>query len=235
MLFYDDLAQYLAQQAARLDGLRQSNIPGLGVISKVLSPGPDQHAHGTVAGYSATRAADAIEVDSQGVIGDRHRSVARPSTGRETSTYPKGTVIRQHRHLCVVCSHDCRVLSDRLDVEVTPELLGADLVIDRLDGADFSLSQLPHATHLLVMPDGASDAPKPPIATIVHFVQQQGCGITGNAIAARYGDKRLVKAFREQARDHRGIICSVEYPVESRATLRAGQRIAFRFPSAIAP
>lgn len=235
MLFYDDLTHYIAGQRKRIDELQQWKIPELGVISKVLSPGPQQERKNDVAGYSVSHAVEALEVDAQGVIGDRHRGLSHRSGGRERALYPGGTIIRQHRHLCVVCSHDCKVLSEKLGVEVSPELLGANLVIDRADGEDFSLSELPHGTHLLVTPADAEEAARPPIATIVHFLKQKGCGITGSAIAERHGDKSLVRAFREHASHNRGIICSVEFPVQSTARLQAGQRVAFRFPMGVSP
>ena len=59
--------------------------------------------------------------------------------------------------------------------------------------------------------------------------------MTGKAIAECYQDTALVRKFRESSKDNRGIICSVEYPVEAPVTLRAGLQIAFRFPSAVVP
>ena len=235
MIFYKDLQDYILQERARLDALGTLNIPEAGIISRVLAPGPEQHEGSGVAQYPVTREVEELEVDAQGIFGDRHRRLTRPSSGREWMLYPKGVQIRQHRHVCVVSRDDCRVLSERLGVAVTPELLGANLLIDRLDGAPFSLSGLPPGTHLLVMPADAEAVPKPPIATLVHFVKQQGCGITGNAIAECYGDKGLVKAFREQGADHRGLICSIEYPVDQPARLRSGQHVAFKFSSSVAP
>ena len=127
------------------------------------------------------------------------------------------------------------MLSERLGVEITPELLGANLVVDRTDGGPYSLAELPSGTHLLVLPQGAQGIPRPPLATLVSYVQQRGCGITGRAIAERYGDKRLVSAFRKQAKDHRGLICSIEFPLDEVATLRRGQRIAFRYATGVVP
>jgi hypothetical protein len=229
MIFYADLSDYVARQRERLAALETSNIPEIAVLSRVLAPAPGRE------GYPTTREVPALEVDALGLLGDRHRVAARGATGREGSLYPRGARIRQHRHLCAVSSHDCAALSEKLGVAVTPELLGANLLIDRLDGAPFSATDLPPATHLLVMPAGATEAPKPPIATLVHFVKQRGCHITGKAIADHYGDPRLVKAFREHARDNRGLICSVEYPVDAPARLRAGQRVALRFAASLAP
>lgn len=227
MLFYESLSEYRTQELARLQRLEQSNIPERGVIAAVLSSAGDAEA------ASVNAAVDTLRVDAQGIVGDRHRCHSRPASGRESSLYPRGTIIRQHRHLCVVSRHDCQVLSAHLGVAVTPELLGANMVIDRHDGEAFSLSELPRGTHMLIIPPQAIATPRPPIATLVHAVKQQGCGITGHAIAQRYGDPSLVRAFRACATEHRGIICSVEYPVETAAVLRPGQGVVFRFPSGV--
>ena len=232
MLFYNYLLVYVARQRLRLDALAVSNIPERGVIAGVFAASPERDRSDT---YSVTHPVDQIEVDALGVMGDRHRCATRGSSGRESSLYVRGTPIRQHRHLCAVSTRDCEVLSERLGVEVTPALLGANLLLDRVDGVDFSLSLLPPGTHLLVLPAGATEVPRPPLATLVHYVRQQGCGITGRAIAERYGDPSLVKRFREVSTHHRGIICSVEHPVQTTAGLRAGLEVVFRFPTAVAP
>lgn len=227
MLFYESLSEYQEQELARLQRLAASNLPERGVVAAVLAPAGDA-AHPSV-----NTDVEALAVDSQGIIGDRHRCQSRPSNGRESSLYPRGTLIRQHRHLCIVSRHDCQVLSQQLGVAITPGLLGANMVIDRLDGEAFSLSELPRGTHMLIVPARATTTPRPPLATLVHGVKQQGCGITGHAIAQRYGDRGLVSAFRDCATNNRGIICSVEYPVGSAAVLTAGQGVVFRYPSGV--
>lgn len=235
MLFYENLIAYQRGEMERLRRLEAANIPERGIITKVLLPGEGAGQRQGSASYVVTHSVDEVQVDAQGLVGDRHRCRSRPSSGRESSLYPRGTIIRQHRHLCIVSMHDCRVLSEQLGVSVTPELLGANLVIGRCDGEGCSLSELPRGTHLLVVPAGGdgTTVPKPPIATIVHGVKQEGCGITGRAIADRYGDPTLVRRFRQHATGHRGIICSVEFPVEDFAPLRPGLHVVFRFPTAV--
>jgi hypothetical protein len=233
MLFYKNFEDYLCGERERLERLASSQMPDLGAISRILTSTPPRSAEAPA--YPTTRETETLEVDAMGITGDRHRAVSRPSTGRESTLYKKGTVIRQHRHLCLVTEHDCRLLSARLGVEVTPELLGADLVIEAQGSTPFSIADLPPGTHLLVYPPGAKEVPKPPIATLVHHVKQQGCGVTGKAIADHYGDKSLVKAFRDVSRDNRASICSVEFPAQEKTLLRAGQQIAFRYSRCLTP
>lgn len=236
MLFYDDLRSFVSGQREKLENLPNANIPEQGLILKVLGPAEDQDRRSNVAEYSITRETDGLEIDYRGIFGDRHRRSNRASTSREKSTYPKGTTIREHRHVFAVSLYDCEVLSEALGVAVTPEVLGANLLIEREDRKDYSLSHLPLGTNLLVSADlGSSESPKPPLATLVHHVQQQGCGVTGNTIARRYQDRSLTKRFMESSKNNRGIVLSVEYPVDNSAILKVGQKVFFRFPMGVAP
>lgn len=235
MLFYRNLSEYIKGQKEKLDRLADAKIPVAGLIARVLGPNDNQDKSSDVANYSVTKEVEALKLDYQGIIGDRHRGTHRPSTGRERFIFPKGTEIRQHRHVFAVSPYDCEVLSGKLGVEVTPELLGANLVIGDIANRPYSLSELPENSHLLISPGTVSHIPHMPIVVLTHYVKQQGCGITGNAIAEHYGDKSLTRKFMEASKDNRGIVCSVEYPVEEPATLEVGQKIFFMFPTGISP
>ena len=228
MLFHDDLDAYIAAQEAKLRALRTAALPPRCVVRGV-------YGRGRAPESSRTEAVASLTVDALGVAGDPRHGSFRDSGGRERNLYPRGTRIRQHRHLCIVSQLDCQILSDRLGVDITPQLLGANLLLDGLDGADLSLSILPQSTHL-VLTCADDDVPtKPPVAVLVHQLNQRGCGITGKVIADHYGDPSLVKAFREQSVHHRGILCSVEYPVAPEAQLTAGMHIVLQFPVGEAP
>lgn len=235
MLFYNSIEDYIQGQQARLANLLNANLPERGIVLKVLLPGENQDKSGNVVNYSITHEVQQIEVDYLGIIGDRHRRAHKPSGGRETTLYPKKTQMKEHRHLFAVSPYDCRVLSDKLGVEVTPELLGANLVIGREDGRDYSLSSLPHQAYLIIAPEQSLEMSNPPIATLLNYAKQQGCGVTGNALAKIYNDKTLTKRFIEHSKDNRGIVCSIEYPVEPTAAIRQGQRVFCKFTMGIAP
>jgi len=235
MLFYKSLDGYIKGQKEKLDRLDDANIPEVGLIAKVLGPNDNQDKSSNIASYSVTQEVEALRLDYQGITGDRHRGAHRLSTGRERLIFPKGTEIRQHRHLFAVSHYDCEILSEKLEVEVTPELLGANLVIRQATNRPFSLSELPENTHLFISPNSVSHRPQMPIAVLVHYVKQQGCGITGNAIAEHYGDKSLTRKFMNASKDNRGIVCSVEYPVEQPASLEVGQKVFFMFPKGVSP
>jgi hypothetical protein len=231
MLFYDDLAQFIAKESDKLAKLASANIPAVGVILEVLAPNDNQAMDTNPGRHLVTQQVDRLAIDCHGVDGDRHRGLTRPSTGREAPLYKQtGVNITNRRQIFAISPSDCAELSRRLDVEVTPQLLGANLVIGREDGEHFSLSAVPLNSYLAIAPAQATELPRPPIATLIPYVQQKGCGRTGRAIARAYGDASLAPRFVAHARDHRGILCSVEYPVDPPALLERGQKVFFQFP-----
>ena len=231
MLFYDDLDTYVAEERRKLDALRDANIPAVGKILEVYGPAEDQDIRTNLGGHSVTRPVDALCIDHEGILGDRHRTLTRRSTPREAPLYelPRATIVNR-RQLVAVSPCECRLLSERLELDVTPQLLGANLLIGREDGADFSISRLPINTYLAIAGANDESLPVPPAATLIHYVQQKGCGRTGRALAKAYGDDSLVERFKAVSEFERGILLTVEYPVDEPVELRADQQVFFRFP-----
>ena len=157
--------------------------------------------------------------------------MTRPSTAREAKLYGRtGVSIVNRRQVFVTSPCEYEVLTNTVGVEITAELLGANLVIGREDGDEFYISDMPSNTYLVVGAPESTEPDKPPVATLIQYVQQKGCRVTGKAIVTRYGEQRLQKQFIENTRRRRGILCSVEYPVDEPATLERGQKVFFRFP-----
>ena len=231
MLFYDDLESYIQNERDKLERLKQADIPEVGVILEVFGPNDNQDVKTSPGVHSVTQSFERLFIDCYGIAGDRHHGLTRPSTPREAPLYYKSrSQIVNRRQLFAVSPYECTLLSQRLDVDVTPQLLGANLLIGREDGGDFCISNLPINTYLAVAPANASGQPMPPIATLIHYVQQKGCGRTGAALATQYEDKSLAKRFVDQAEFTRGILVSVEFPVAEPAVLESGQRVFFKFP-----
>ena len=182
-------------------------------------------------GHSVTQSVDRLSIDCHGVTGDRHRGLTRPSTGREGPLYKNtGVSIVNRRQIFAVSPHECWLLSQHLDVETTPQLLGANLVIGRDDGEALSISDVPLNTYFVIAPPDAEAPSTPPVATLIQYVQQKGCSRTGRAIARAYDDTSLTKKFVAHAEHQRGILCSVEYPVDVPVYLERGQKVFFKFP-----
>ena len=233
MKFYPTLNDYITGQQARLAILATANLPEQGVITRVLAAG---QTSGNA--YSLTQEVDRLSIDCLGILADRHHRSFTLSTGRERELYHKGTSIREHRHIFAVSGYDCRVLSERLGVAITQELLGANIVIERDDGQDYSLTAAPQETYFVIAPPGISQQPKPPIAVLVRHAQQEGCGVTGKLIADTHGKPELTKKFVDESKTHRGIVCRIEYPTpveEQPAVLQPGQRVFFRYSMGITP
>jgi|TARA_B100000519_G_C14174316_1_gene405488 hypothetical protein len=231
MLFYDDLHQYLDDQIAKLQTLKSADMPNEGVILEVLGPANDQNIESNPGGHSVTQRVDELRIDHQGILGDRHRGLTRSSRSREYPLYHRThSQIVNRRQLMVVSEDECTALTDALGVEITPELLGANLVIRSTGETPFYLSDLPVNSYFVISGAGASEPAVPPLATLVHYVQQKGCSLTGSAVAKTHSDPELVRRFVEVSENRRGILCSVEHPVEEAVALRAGQHVFFRFP-----
>ncbi|NKB68099.1 MAG: hypothetical protein GKR89_13640 [Candidatus Latescibacteria bacterium] len=231
MLFYDDLDQYIAQETARLQTLNEAHIPAVGVVLDVLAPNGDQDIASNPGGHSVTQSVQRLTIDCHGIDGDRHRGLTRPATGREAPLYQRSRAhIVNRRQLFAVSPHECTLLSEQLGVEITPQLLGANLVIGRADGAPFCLSDTPVNTYFALAPAEAEHLPTPPLATLIHYVQQKGCSRTGKAVAKAYDDTSLTKRFVDHSEHRRGILCSVEYPVKKTVAIERGQQVFFRFP-----
>jgi hypothetical protein len=230
MLFYDDLAEFIAKQSEKLQGLENANIPEVGVILDVLGPNDNQDREANPGRHLVTQQVDRLAIDCSGIEGDRHRGLTRLSTGRETLYKRKGSTIVNRRQILAVSPYECELLSERLHVEITPQLLGANLVIGRNDGADYCISDVPLYTHFVVAAADAAAPPQPPVATLVQYLQQKGCSLAGRAIAKKHEDEELTHQFVAHAEHHRGVLCSVEYPVDSIAFLERGQQVFFKFP-----
>ena len=231
MLFYDDLAEFVTKQTEKLERLKSASIPEVGVILALFGPNDNQVMDANPGLHSVTQPVDRLAIDCHGIDGDRHRGLTRPSTVRESRLYKKGNVtIVNRRQIFAVSPHECDLLSTRLGVEITPQLLGANIVIGRDDGTDYCISDVPQNTYFVIAPADAVEPPSVPIATLIQYLQQKGCGRTGRAITKRYGDPSLTKRFVANAEHQRGILCSVEYPVDSIAVLERGQKVFFKFP-----
>ncbi len=227
-MFYKNFSDYLAEERKKLDERERMDFPDSGIILKVLAHPRQQTKRTHPKTYSVTQEVSQIDINTRGILGDRHFDSARDSTGRE-SEYPRKTVIAGGRHIFAVSPYDCRILGEKMGVEITPELLGANIVIGREDGKDLPLSELPITTRLFIAKSDSLVLPKLPTATLINYVKQQGCVVTGNAIAEKYDRKELSAMFIANSKDNRGIVCNIEYPVEVKAALKAGQKVFFRF------
>ncbi len=156
--------------------------------------------------------AAAIEVELDGIVGDRHRSYKR-GTWAGGDKQPEGTVRRNERQWSAVSVEELAEISDALDLEepLTAAFLGANLCIEGVP----ELSRLPKGT-LLKFASGAElqvEEYNPP------------CHDMGTAIAKHYrtrsGAELESTDFPKAAKLTRGVVGIVEVA----GTITAGDEV----------
>ncbi len=141
-----------------------------------------------------------VQVELDGVVGDRHRSYDRPTW--QGDKQPKGTIRRNERQWSAVSVEELAEIQDAMDLSepLTATRLGANLCLTGLQ----DLSRLPKGT-LLKFPSGAElmvEEYNPP------------CHDMGKRLAAMYttnsGKPLLSTAFSKAAKLNRGVVGVVE-------------------------
>lgn len=141
-----------------------------------------------------------IDVELDGIVGDRHKSYTRTTWGRDKQ--PKGTVRRNERQWSAVSVQELASIRQTMGISapLTAACLGANLCLDGVPG----LSRLPKGT-LLKFPSGAElmvEEYNPP------------CHDMSRKIASLYtktdGEPLSSTAFSKAAKLTRGIVGVVE-------------------------
>lgn len=144
-----------------------------------------------------TEQVDILNVDLQGIPGDRHYGFARPAGARE-KWYPTGTPIRSGRQLSIVAVEELALIARAMDLpEVKPEWLGANILIEGVP--DFT--NIPLGTRLFFQ-HGAS---------LVNEGDNAPCRFAGREVAQHAPVRAgLDLLFLKSAKNRRGIVASVE-------------------------
>ena len=141
-----------------------------------------------------------IQVELDGVVGDRHRSYQRSAW--KTDKQPEGTTRRNERQWSAVSLEELEEIQQALDLNeaLTASRLGANLCLQGVN----ELSRLPKGT-LLKFPSGAElmvEEYNPP------------CHDMGKILAQKYttrtGDPLPSTAFSKAAKLNRGVVGVVE-------------------------
>lgn len=154
---------------------------------------------------------DVLELGFAGAEGEDHGGQTRPSCSRVLSQYPRGTVIRNTRQLCVMSAEEIAAIALRMGVEtLDPNYLGAGLVIEGI--ADFT--HVPPSSRL----QAASGA------TIVIDMETRPCVLPARGIEDDMPGHGA--AFKAAAKDRRGMTAWVE----REGTLRLGEQMRLHIP-----
>lgn len=162
-----------------------------------------------------TRPTDALDLTFDGIAGDFHAGSTRRSGGREP-WYPRGTEMRNERHLSIVAPDELALIAEGMDLaEVRPEWIGANLLLSGLP----RLSMLPAGT-LLFFQNGV---------TLKVDGQNAPCKLSGRSIAANaHMPDQLAGSllFPKVAKRLRGLVAWVERP----GRIIAGEAVSVRVP-----
>lgn len=143
-----------------------------------------------------SRAVPSLDLTFTGIPGHRHAGATREADAR-TPWHKRGTPIVNTRHVSIVSVEECALVAEALGLDfLDPALLGANLVIDGLEG----LTQLAPSTRLQ-FPSGA---------TIFVTEPNAPCRQPGRRIARAHGDPTLEFAFPKRAMGLRGLVGLVE-------------------------
>lgn len=143
-----------------------------------------------------TAAVERLALGLDGIAGDRHGGFERHSSAREP-WYPRGTAIRNGRHLSILSVEDLAEIARRLGVaDVDAASIGANLVIEGIP----RLSMLPRATRLAIGE-----------AAALHVDDQNApCRIAGRSLARHLDRPDVELAFAREARRLRGVVAAVD-------------------------
>lgn len=153
----------------------------------------------------------AIQVELDGVVGDRHQSYHRSTW--QGDKQPQGTIRRNERQWSAVSVEELAEIQDAMDLSepLTATCLGANLCLTGLQ----ELSRLPKGT-LLKFPSGTElmvEEYNPP------------CHDMGKKLASKYttrsGDPLSSTAFSKAAKLNRGVVGVVE----AAGTISAGDEV----------
>ena len=153
-----------------------------------------------------------IQVELNGVVGDRHQSYERSAWKGDKQ--PQGTIRRNERQWSAVSVEELAEIQDAMDLTepLTATCLGANLCLTGLR----ELSRLPKGT-LLKFPSGAE-------LVVEEF--NPPCHDMGKKLASTYatrsGDALSSTAFSKAAKHNRGVVGVVEVA----GTISAGDEVS---------
>lgn len=130
-----------------------------------------------------------------GIAGDGHAGLTRPSCSRVTAQYVRGTPIRNARQLSVLSREEIATIAAAMDLDaIDPSWLGANLVLDGLP----ELTRLPPSSRLIF--EGG--------AAIVVDMENGPCQFPAREIEREHPGKGA--GFIAAARGRRGVTAWVE-------------------------
>lgn len=155
---------------------------------------------------------DAVEAGWQGLAGECHGGLTRPSCSRVLKQYPaRGTEIRNTRQVSILSAEELAAIAGDLGIpRLAPEWLGANLVV----GGIPEFTTVPPASRLIF--EGG--------AVLAIDTENGPCRFPAEVIEGHHPGHGL--AFAKVARGRRGVTGWVERP----GTIRLGERARLHVP-----
>ncbi|MEL7461435.1 MAG: MOSC domain-containing protein [Pseudomonadota bacterium] len=139
----------------------------------------------------------AAELTFDGMVGEDHGHATRPSCGRVTGLYPRGTEIRNTRQLSVVAEEDLAAIA-------------ADMGVDRLDPADIGASIVVRGIPDFSFLTPSSRLQAPSGATLTVDMENRPCHLPAAPLDQSHPGAGT--GFKTAAKGRRGITAWVERP-----------------------
>ena len=147
--------------------------------------------------YFVTEPRTELELNTQGVVGDRHYGCETISGGRFTTLYKRGTPVRNNRQWSAISPQEVMDIAKNLGIEgkLTPELLGMNFLIEGVE----RLSELPPMTYLIFSPHEEFAPRLEEDVVLVVYGQALPCTVAGKALVEPCGDASLEQRFPKGA------------------------------------
>lgn len=158
-----------------------------------------------------TTAVKKLYMGFDGVRGDAHSGLTRPSCSRVIQQYPKGTSIKNTRQLSIVSYENLQEIAQKMGIEMlAPSLVGANMVIYGIP--DFS--HIPPSSRLQVETG----------ATFCVDMENRPCHLPAKPIDEHYWGAGSL--FKQAADGNRGVMASVE----AEGVVKLGNKIRLHIP-----
>lgn len=164
-----------------------------------------------VEGLLAAQPETTLEARFDGVEGELHGGLTRPSCSRVLPQYPRGTTIRNTRQFSILSDEELALIAAGMGLPaLAPHLLGASMVLRGIP--DFS--HIPPGSRLQA---GSG-------ATLVVDIENRPCTLPAKGIEAAHPG--FGAAFKPAANGRRGVVAWVE----REGTLTIGDRMRLHIP-----
>ena len=163
-------------------------------------------------GQLSSLRAEQVFAGFEGVEGEAHSGLTRPSCSRVSAQYPRGTAIANTRQLSVLSEEDLAVIAGKMGLDwLDPQLVGASMVLRGIP----DLSHLPPGSRL----QGPSGV------TLVVDVENGPCVLPAKGIEAAHPGHGA--KFKPAAQGRRGFVGWIERP----GGLHLGEKLRLHVPS----